>query len=919
MRMKINRKYAVLFSIMLLLFGMLPIYAVSGQNPNVRDNVVLTPNETSAYVLFGETITGRYMKYNDGREQGIASPDDPLWNEDFEMDGIVARKFYVPNYVNLSFEESFCEPTDSRFLISLTYYDFGPSPGTISINYMDQYGNSKTASVTKPAEYVGWRTDSFYLSDAAFRNGMEYGASMCIRQGAYNAFKLIDVINIDALERQGGSTEKLTFPAVSRVLERALVATNLYCDVDSKGNHLALNDTVTRAEALLSILKTTGNEKAVETAIPSQKFNDVEESLAKALTVAEQLELVSVPEDGCFRPKDEITVRELAVLWLRYFKVEDENIYENAQKLMQEKNLTNPQDLLVVYDRSAMRDNLVSVSYRALWQKRTGEEYPLASNLFDKGLFNKEDIKEANTKEFKSVEYMKPTKASVKNINMAKAGRSVEYVDFYGEQLVLPYVTSQCMNVAGTKMIVGNPARSAMYEYDLVNKTMRYLDQVSVGSEMNAIVTKEDVIFYEKDAGLWRMDWNTYEAKKVVDAIYQTMSVSDDGKWMSGYKYDSVLKQQVVPLMNLETGEEMQLEPGFEELYPFSMGAGHCQVNPVHTNLISFCNENTTEGKNTCRMWIADFDTKTWFNEFPQASAIPNSKGALTGEIMTHEIWSADGDWVYACKGGMELNYVRGTYGVVRIDRFGKNKEYLGTALAANHCYPSEDHNWVVADSANRNPMTIEIINTRTYESTIIAHLTPWQTAHPWHPHPRMSRDGRIATWQMGLSRNHVGVGIEDISDITYAEVIGGREPYTENLDLVSYEKAVSHVTRGEYNGMEDCIIVESGKTCYFDFDDEKEEIQGNSMTVEVSYYDEGYQPIELLYTSVDESDEDLANIMDSSKPLKRKNTKKWITTVVTIDDIDISNRGNFRTDVAFRGGQNSQFAIRNVKVLNAK
>lgn len=65
---------------------------------------------------------------------------------------------------------------------------------------------------------------------------------------------------------------------------------------------------------------------------------------------------------------------------------------------------------------------------------------------------------------------------------MAKAGRSVDYIDFFGEQMVLPYVTSQCINTESTKLIVGNPARSAMYEYNLEDKTIRYLDQCSVGS-----------------------------------------------------------------------------------------------------------------------------------------------------------------------------------------------------------------------------------------------------------------------------------------------------------------------------------------------------------------------------------------------------------------------------------------------------
>ena len=126
-------------------------------------------------------------------------------------------------------------------------------------------------------------------------------------------------------------------------------------------------------------------------------------------------------------------------------------------------------------------------------------------------------------------------------------------------------------------------------------------------------------------------------------------------------------------------------------------------------------------------------------------------------------------------------------------------------------------------------------------------------------------------------------------------------------------------MTPGTYADAENCIIAAPGKTCYFDFNDDAEEKQDNSLTVEFTYYDEGYQPVNLLYTSVDKSEADRANILNASVSIKRNNTKKWITTVAEITDIDLSNRGDFRTDFAFRGGQDSKFAVRDVKVLNVK
>ena len=119
--MKKIGRFAALMIGMIMILNVLPVTDVAaGEKANIGSEVVLTPNSTSAYVLFGKEITGRYMKYHDGRELGIADSNDPLWNEDFEMDGIEARKVYVPNYVYLSFDESFCDPSDSQDLVSLT-------------------------------------------------------------------------------------------------------------------------------------------------------------------------------------------------------------------------------------------------------------------------------------------------------------------------------------------------------------------------------------------------------------------------------------------------------------------------------------------------------------------------------------------------------------------------------------------------------------------------------------------------------------------------------------------------------------------------------------------------------------------------------------------------------------------------------
>ena len=59
-------------------------------------------------------------------------------------------------------------------------------------------------------------------------------------------------------------------------------------------------------------------------------------------------------------------------------------------------------------------------------------------------------------------------------------GREYYYINFEGTSALRPYITQQSWNYDGTKFIFGNNETQAMYEYDTVNETIRFLDYARV-------------------------------------------------------------------------------------------------------------------------------------------------------------------------------------------------------------------------------------------------------------------------------------------------------------------------------------------------------------------------------------------------------------------------------------------------------
>ncbi len=335
-------------------------------------------------------------------------------------------------------------------------------------------------------------------------------------------------------------------------------------------------------------------------------------------------------------------------------------------------------------------------------------------------------------------------------------GRTYYYVNMDGMQMLRPYVTAQHWNSDGTKFIFGNDETKAMYEYDVENETVKFLAYAQVDSvHLNATVTPDDKIYYYNyHEGIWCMDWKTYDKKLLTDRWFSILSVRNDGNYASGYVVGNNSEKRLARV-NLETGKVDELEKDFISANPASSGIGHPQINPEYPELEFFCNEG--EGIYD-RMWLANWNTGEMYNMFvPKKDS--NKKPT---ELVTHEVWSMDGEKIYFVKyDGDESVAPRG---LMRTDKYGRNREYINDDYNYWHCYPSGDDKWIAADT---NIGQIILVDVDGDKSHYIAKFNMTSWIHPYQPHPCVNREGNMVSWQMVNDKNIIGCAFADVSDIT--------------------------------------------------------------------------------------------------------------------------------------------------------
>ena len=421
-------------------------------------------------------------------------------------------------------------------------------------------------------------------------------------------------------------------------------------------------------------------------------------------------------------------------------------------------------------------------------------------------------------------------------------GRTWHVAKIPGYRTYRNYVTGQSWNKYGTKFLV-HIADGLLYEYDVVNETIRYIDY---GYTSQSYVSPNNDIFYISNGYACKMDWDTYEktvlCKVPEGTTLTTLSATTDGKYFSGYlQIDGVTTGRIVRL-NTEKGGYDYNETKDFSYNPDTMGVGHPIINPTYSNLIFFCHEGTTT-LIPDRLWMVDVDTGKMENIFRQSY---NDNGK-TAECSGHEVWSQYGDYLYFVKYSQNQN--KGQNGIVRIPfkdgKFTGEREYINGDAPYWHCYPSGDNNWVVADV---NTGEIWIMSTQTHKSY---QISDFNIVGRRDPHPHFSYDSRMVNWDYcidGIDEN-LGVAWADVSDITMAKTYETTTFALGNQGrVVSHSNTISESTNVTV-GNKTYANATNGNRVYFDIDDDYLKSVHQQMKVKVTTYSDKDDVMTLGYT----------------------------------------------------------------------
>lgn len=391
-----------------------------------------------AYVIFGDTIESKNMKFFDGGQ------DDPyalMYNEKVVLEGEEARKVYgyapTVNYVYLRMDENFYDVEDDHdFFIDLRFYQFGPGAATFKLQYATEKG-AQTLTLRKEAE-VMWVTKRIHVTDAKFNHSIdEVGADIKIISGAFNAFAFIQVKNAKSIR------EEPEFEVGQAEADRArsLYEMGLYATEDEDYTK-DLETELTKAKAAKMIVKIIGREAEISGCSTTMTGASEEES--KALGYLEKNNYIDWSGDA----QSTITQEELAEVFCKIQGVSTEgDIFDNAI----EAGLIKTEDLILQPTKNAVENNLLRMGYNWLF---LGDD----SGEANSNTLVKNDIVSAENFE-KDVYYEKYIDEYT--------GLPVEFIDFGKNGLERIYFTQTYWLNDGNSFVVSDIAERRLYKYSL--------------------------------------------------------------------------------------------------------------------------------------------------------------------------------------------------------------------------------------------------------------------------------------------------------------------------------------------------------------------------------------------------------------------------------------------------------------------
>ncbi len=492
------------------------------------------------------------------------------------------------------------------------------------------------------------------------------------------------------------------------------------------------------------------------------------------------------------------------------------------------------------------------------------------------------------------------------------SGRSYNWVDFNGKNMIRSYFTMQGWSADGNKFFVRDDD-FRIYEYNLTTSSVKYIDHCE--REHNIVTTPLNGLFYiNRDSEIIRMDIDTYE-KKVVGVIPEEyadaagmLQVMDTEEKLSVEWSDKKLAEgSRFPILDIETGEwDLTHSYVFDtEWYD----PNHVSINPVKPNLLLFCHEGTSVND---RLWVLNTDTDEYYNVF-----VPRFYSAKSaGEIACHEMWTHDGEHIvfHKSSGSSAIGYP----GIVSIKYDGTERNYINSDYAYNHVATSPVSNrWAVADTgySNGEYSDIVLIDCYTGVSHVVARVK--QTGiNPGHCHPAFNLDGtKVWFGHYDETGKIIRIGWADVSDIIANAPDGGWYDLSGSCDSFSYADCDSEVEVITHNGQA-LYKLPKGNVMRVNVKNEVAYQTEGNVKVTITYLDEGTTDFNFTYYTF-EIGETRNRLVKNTEKITRTGTGELKTVTLNLTGACLDNMERLKTDFTISGFTDVKIASVTAELIN--
>ncbi len=482
-------------------------------------------------------------------------------------------------------------------------------------------------------------------------------------------------------------------------------------------------------------------------------------------------------------------------------------------------------------------------------------------------------------------------------------GRTMTYIDLHGKIAYKPYFNAQVWSADSRKLYFQGKDHS-IYEYNSDEDTIRFIAE-GRGNYGMVTTPQNKLIYSAKNGDIIEMDCDTY-AKRVAGKLPEgqttggsQLTVSNDGKYLcliwstddlGGMENSDTLKNRRFPVLDMETGVwNLDNYFGFADATPYNTG-----MNPAYPNLILF-NHVAAEGDTLDRNWVIDTNTGIATNRFKQK----DYTSTLTGEVISHETWSYDGELLYIDK-ARSSKIAMG--GVMSFDKDGNNRRHINDDYSYLHLGVSPANpRFVVSDTGYGAHKTSDIVVVDCHSGKSYKLATTNQTGDDSvaHSHPAFSPDGQKVYFGVyNGDYTSAGIGVIDVSDIVNQPDLMEIVDLSASCNAESYPGMKHEIKRVEKAG-ETGYNIENGNFMRVNYKGAEE--SNVEAGVEITYFADGGQG-ELGYF-VWVEDPETHNSLDSlTYTFDKLNTGKWETVTILFDDINLENMGHMGSDFYLKG-----------------